>query len=71
VRVLLEHGFGVWKLNRIEIRVGVGNARSRAIPARLGFTEEGILRQAERVGDRYVDHEVFAMLSANWNANRR
>jgi ribosomal-protein-serine acetyltransferase len=67
VRALTDHAFRTWKLNRVEIRAGVDNVRSRAIPARLGFKEEGVLRQVERVGDRYVDHVVYAMLAADWD----
>lgn len=67
VRALTDHAFRNWKLNRVEIRAGVENERSRAIPARLGFTQEGVLREAERVGDRYVDHVVYAMLAADWD----
>lgn len=66
VAALLDHAFGVWKLNRVEIHAGTGNGRSRAVPARLGFAEEGVLRQAERVGDRFVDHVVYAMLAQDW-----
>jgi ribosomal-protein-serine acetyltransferase len=68
VRALTDHAVRTWKLNRVEIRAGVENERSRAIPMRLGFTEEGILREAERVGDRFVDHVVFAMLASDWDA---
>jgi ribosomal-protein-serine acetyltransferase len=67
VGALVDHGFRAWKLNRIEIRAAVDNQRSRAIPRRLGFEEEGVLRQAERVGDRFVDHVVYAMLAADWS----
>ena len=63
VQALVGHAFEVWKLNRIEIRVAVGNARSRAIPERLGFREEGVLRQAERIGERLEDSVVYAMLA--------
>jgi ribosomal-protein-serine acetyltransferase len=58
----------MWKLNRVEIRAAVANERSRAIPRRLGFTEEGVLRQAERVGDRFVDHVLYAMLAEDWQS---
>ncbi len=66
VRTLTNHAFGTWELNRVEIRAGVENLRSRAIPERLGFVEEGVLRQAERVGERFVDHVVYAMLAEDW-----
>ena len=66
VRALTDHALRTWKLNRVEIRAAIGNVRSRAIPARLGFKEEGVLRQVERIGDRYVDHVVYAMLAADW-----
>jgi ribosomal-protein-serine acetyltransferase len=66
VTALLDHAFGSWELNRVEIHAGVDNARSRAIPERLGFTQEGVLRQAERVGDRWVDHVMYSMLAEEW-----
>ena len=61
VRVLVEHALESWRLHRVEIRAGVGNARSRAIPERLGFDLEGVKRRAERIGDRYIDQAVYAM----------
>jgi ribosomal-protein-serine acetyltransferase len=66
VRNLTEHAFTVWELNRVEIQAAAGNERSRAIPERLGFREEGTLRQAERVGDRFLDSVVYSMLAADW-----
>ncbi len=62
VRALVEHAASVLELNRIEIRAAVGNARSRAIPQRLGFREEGTLRQAERVGGAYLDIVVYSLV---------
>lgn len=66
VRALANHALETWQLNRVEIRAGVDNARSRAIPERLGFNQEGVLRDAELIGDRYVDQAVYAMLAREW-----
>ncbi len=63
VGALVEHAFSVWRLHRVEIRAAPENLRSRAIPQRLGFSEEGTLRAAERVGDRYLDSVVYALLA--------
>lgn len=63
---LVAHAFAGLGLNRVEIHCAVDNARSRAIPERLGFRQEGVLRQVERVGDRFVDHAVYAMLAGEW-----
>ena len=68
VAALLRRGFRALKLNRIEIRAGVRNRRSRAIPERLGFRHEGTLRQAERLADRWVDHAVYGLLASEWQA---
>ena len=67
VRELVDHALRVWMLNRVEIRVAAENQRSRAIPERLAFRQEGTLRQAERVGDRYLDAVVYSMLAADWH----
>jgi ribosomal-protein-serine acetyltransferase len=66
VRLLTDRAFAVWDLNRVEIRAASENLPSRAIPERLGFAQEGTLRQAERVGERYLDCVVYAMLAADW-----
>jgi ribosomal-protein-serine acetyltransferase len=71
VVALIDHAFDIWNLNRIEIHAGAGNTRSRAIPERLGFTEEGVLREAEVVGDRYIDHVVYAILARDWSPRSR
>ncbi len=67
VRALVDHAFGVWQLDRVAIQAAVDNARSRAIPERLGFREEGTLRAAERIGERRIDHVLYSMLSEDWS----
>lgn len=66
VRALVDHAFYEYGLNRVDIRAAVGNKKSQAIPKRLGFQKEGVLRQAEWLYDHYVDHVVFSMLRADW-----
>lgn len=65
-RILLDYAFEDLQLNRVVILCASGNARSRAIPERLGFTEEGTLRQVQWLYNRYVDLVVYAMLKSDW-----
>jgi ribosomal-protein-serine acetyltransferase len=65
---ILNHGFENMGLNKIEIRARTDNARSIAIPVRLGFKEEGVLRQVDFNNNRYYDHVVFGMLKNEWKA---
>lgn len=58
--------FGSWKLERLTIQAATGNARSRAIPERLGFQLEGVMRRNEFLYDHYVDHAVYSMLRSEW-----
>jgi ribosomal-protein-serine acetyltransferase len=70
VRAVVNIAFDEYQLNRVEIRAAVDNRKSRAIPERLGFLAEGCVRQAEWLGDRYVDHVVYGMLREEWLAAR-
>ena len=67
VHLMAEHAISVWELNRIEIRSAVENRRSRALAERLGFAQEGVLRQAEHVDGGYLDTAVYAVLAVSWN----
>jgi len=53
-------------MNRVQIRCGVGNDKSSAIPRRLGFTFEGIERAGERHNHVYIDLEVYSLLKREW-----
>jgi len=71
VQALVDQALFVWHLNRVEIRTAGENRRSRAIPERLGFSQDGILRSSELVNGRYLDVVVYSMLAADWRAERR
>jgi ribosomal-protein-serine acetyltransferase len=63
---LTDHALRVAGLNRVEIRTVVGNDDSEAIPRRLGFTLEGLLREAYWLYDGYKDVRVYGMLATEW-----
>ncbi|MGH9948576.1 MAG: GNAT family N-acetyltransferase [Pyrinomonadaceae bacterium] len=61
-RVLLDYAFTELKLHRVDILCVPENAKSRAIPERLGFTEEGRFREAQWLHTRFVDLVLYGML---------
>lgn len=66
-RAMVSLGFHHYDLHRIEIRCAVGNQKSCAIPERLGFTREGIAREAEAHGEQFKDLVVWSMLAHEWH----
>ena len=70
VAAVLDFAFETYGLHRVEISVARGNARSFAVVSRLGFVEEGVRRDALRVGDRYLYLVVHSMLAGEWRARR-
>jgi len=67
LQTIVDYGFESLQLDKIEIRVATDNVKSRALPERLGFQQEGTLRQAEWLYDRYVDHVVYGLLREEWS----
>lgn len=68
VRILTDQAFERLNLNRVEIHCATGNTASRAIPERLGFKQEGIIRQAEWLYDHFVDLAIYGMLAEEWHS---
>jgi ribosomal-protein-serine acetyltransferase len=65
-RAIINYGFGELGLNRLEMQCGETNQRSRAIPEKLGFTQEGKLRQAQWLYDHYIDLVIYGLLASEW-----
>ena len=70
VAALLDEAFDHVGLHRVYVRAGVRNLRSRAIPERLGFVEEGVLRGEGRGSDGFYDLVVYGLLEDEWRARR-
>lgn len=65
-RKMVNLAFRNMEMNRVQIRCGIGNEKSSAIPRRLGFSFEGIERSGERHNHSYIDLEVFSLLKREW-----
>ena len=65
-KAIVKIAFEEYGLNKVEIHAAEGNTKSRSIPIRLGFKEEGTIRSAEWLYDHYVDHVVYGMLKEEW-----
>jgi ribosomal-protein-serine acetyltransferase len=64
---LIRHAFEELDLNRLEIQCDRENVRSRKVAERLGFTLEGILRQAWWNQGRVADLAVYGLLKPEWH----
>ena len=65
-QALISHAFEHMRMNRIQIKVGVGNTKSSRIPQRLGFKLEGIERAGEWLRGQFIDLEVYSQLKQEW-----
>jgi len=65
-RKMVNLAFRNMNMNRVQIRCGIGNDKSSAIPRRLGFSFEGVERAGERHNHDYIDLEVFSLLKREW-----
>lgn len=61
-KALICYVYEEYDIHRIEIGMSTINKKSRAIPIRLGFTQEGILRSDERLQGEFSDSYVCSLL---------
>ena len=66
---IIAEGFTKLGLNRIEIKCATGNTKSQAVPERLKFTKEGVLKQAELINGKYLDLNLYAIVKEDWEKN--
>lgn len=63
---LITYGFTELGLHRIEIKAAATNFKSAAIPEKLNFKKEGVLREAEWVNNQFLDLNLYSMLRTEW-----
>ncbi len=64
--VFTKHAFTALQLNKVEINMASTNIKSKAIPERLGFKEEGRIRNHEFLHGEYLDRTTFGLLKDEW-----
>jgi ribosomal-protein-alanine N-acetyltransferase len=65
---IVDFGFAEMGLNRIEAPVMVENVASAQLLRKLGFLEEGVLRQYDFFKGRFHDMRLFALLKEEYDA---
>ncbi|MGH8981819.1 MAG: GNAT family N-acetyltransferase [Acidimicrobiales bacterium] len=63
---ILDQAFGPLALDKVTLHTEVANDRSRTLARRLGFTEEGELREAIPFPDRRRNVVVYGLLAPEW-----
>jgi ribosomal-protein-serine acetyltransferase len=68
---LLDYAVTERGLHRIEMRVCVENTAHRSVAERLGFSLDGVLREALRLRGRHIDVAVYSLLGPEWITRRQ
>jgi [ribosomal protein S5]-alanine N-acetyltransferase len=71
IRLLLEHGFDVMRLNRIEAACIPDNERSIRVLEKAGFRREGLLRSYLRINGAWRDHLLYAITADDYRQAKR
>lgn len=65
-KLLVDYAFALAKVNRVVIKSSEKNIKSKAIPERLGFQREGIIRDGENLYGEYRNLVVYSKLRRDW-----
>jgi [ribosomal protein S5]-alanine N-acetyltransferase len=68
VSVVLAYGFATLNLNRVEADIDPRNTVSARSLERLGFQQEGLLRERWIVGNEVSDSALYGLLASQWRA---
>ena len=61
-----DHAFGALGLHRLELEVYSLNPRAQQVYRKIGFRQEGVLRDAVRDGVNYADVILMSILEDEW-----
>ncbi|HEU4788634.1 MAG TPA: GNAT family protein [Flavobacterium sp.] len=64
-QAIIDFCFLDLELNRIEIKCGTENFKSKTIPEKLNFAKEGVIRQGELLYDTFIDLNLYSLLKSD------
>lgn len=64
---VIEHGFNDYGLNRIWLSVNTDNSRALRLYSKLGFVQEGTLRQSIFKNGKFCDAILMSLLVSDWS----
>lgn len=63
---IIQNGFNNMALNRIQAFVYTDNKRSNMLLEKLGFVNEGVIREKHLFRGKYYDHYCYSLLKNDW-----
>ena len=68
--LLIEFGFDVLGVHRLEARAAVLNDRGNAALRSTGAVKEGVLRRSFLLNGEYLDQAIYGIVADEWRASR-
>jgi ribosomal-protein-alanine N-acetyltransferase len=68
LRPVFDYGFNIMRFERIEAFINVDNDRSAGLLTKLGFVEEGILRDYAPTPKGLIDQRCLSLLKRDWKS---
>ena len=65
-RLMTDYGFKELRLHRIYARVFEHNPRSARVWEKLGYQEEGLMREHDFIDGEYMDLRIYGILREEW-----
>lgn len=66
IEAVVNFGFNVLNINRVEAEVMIGNIQSEKLLLKLGFQKEGCLRDWMYWDNKHFDMAMFSLLKRDW-----
>jgi len=70
LHTVIDNGFERMKINRIDAFVYIYNPPSIRLLQKLGFKQEGLLRDYFYLNGVFYDHFLFGLLRCDWQGNQ-